>query len=179
MALLTLTHQATLDTIGIVAGLAGAVSMAAGTVLTRRWQPPVSLLTFTSWQLTAGGLLLLPIALWLEPALGPLSVSNLFGLIYLGFIGAVITYVLWFRGIARLEPHIVSALGFLSPVSAVLLGWVILGQALDSWQLLGILIVLGSVWLSQRPIKISNENVQAWGSGSVKEVASLSADKHS
>ncbi len=179
VALLTLTHQATLDTIGIMAGLAGAVSMAAGTVLTRRWQPPVSLLTFTSWQLTAGGLLLLPIALWLEPALGPLSVSNLFGLIYLGFIGAVITYVLWFRGIARLEPHIVSALGFLSPVSAVLLGWVILGQALNSWQLLGILIVLASVWLSQRPIKISNENVQAWGSGSVKEVASLSADKHS
>jgi len=65
VALLVLTPQAALDPIGIVAGLGGAASMALGTVLTRKWRPPVSLLTFTSWQLTAGGLLLLPIALWM------------------------------------------------------------------------------------------------------------------
>ena len=63
VALLILTPKAALDPIGIAAGLGGAVSMAAGTVLTRRWQPPVSPLTFTAWQLTAGGLLLLPDAL--------------------------------------------------------------------------------------------------------------------
>ena len=34
----------------------------SGTVLTRKWRPPVPLLTFTAWQLTAGGLLLLPVA---------------------------------------------------------------------------------------------------------------------
>src|SRR5690349_5088057 len=66
VGLLLLTPQARLDPIGVAAGLAGAVSMAAGTVLTRRWQPPVSPLTFTAWQLTAGGLLLLPVALVLE-----------------------------------------------------------------------------------------------------------------
>ena len=47
----------------VVAMLAGAVSMALGTALTRHWRPPVSSLTFTAWQLTAGGLLLLPLAL--------------------------------------------------------------------------------------------------------------------
>ena len=39
VGLLLLTPQARLDPIGVAAGLAGAVSMAAGTVLTRRWQP--------------------------------------------------------------------------------------------------------------------------------------------
>lgn len=57
VALLVLTPSAALDAIGIAAGLAGAASMALGIILARKWQPPVSPLTFTAWQLTAGGLL--------------------------------------------------------------------------------------------------------------------------
>lgn len=62
VALLILTPEAKLDTLGIIAGLLGSASMALGTVLSRKWQPPVSALTFTAWQLTAGGLLLVPFA---------------------------------------------------------------------------------------------------------------------
>ncbi|GAA4125665.1 EamA family transporter [Aminobacter aganoensis] len=150
VALLILTPNAALDPIGIAAGLAGAVSMAAGTVLSRRWQPPVSPLTFTAWQLTAGGLLLLPVALLQEPSLPSLTMSNLLGLAWLGLIGAALTYILWFRGIAKLEPSVVSPLGFLSPMTAVILGWSVLGQSLSAAQILGMVVVLGSVWLSQR-----------------------------
>jgi len=150
VALLILTPHAALDPIGIAAGLAGAVSMAAGTVLSRRWQPPVSPLTFTAWQLTAGGLLLLPVALLQEPALPSLSTANLLGLAWLGLIGAALTYILWFRGISKLEPSVVSPLGFLSPMTAVILGWSVLGQSLSAAQILGMAVVLGSVWLSQR-----------------------------
>ncbi|ATQ42403.1 EamA family transporter [Caulobacter mirabilis] len=150
VALLVLTSSASLDPIGIAAGLGGTVSMALGTVLTRRWQPPVSPLTFTAWQLTAGGLLLLPVALLIEPPLPALTLTNLAGLAYLGLIGAALTYILWFRGVARLEPGVVSSLGFLSPVTAVLLGWLLLGQNLTPPQILGMAVVLGSVWLAQR-----------------------------
>lgn len=150
VALLVLTPRAALDPVGIAAGLASAASMALGTVLSRRWQPPVSALTFTSWQLTAGGILLLPVALLAEPALPPLTALNVTGLAYLGLIGAALTYVLWFRGVSRLEPALVSSLGFLSPISAVLLGWGILGQSLSAAQMGGMAIVVASVWLSQR-----------------------------
>lgn len=150
VAMLVLTPKAALDPIGIAAGLASAASMALGTVLSRRWQPPVSALAFTSWQLTAGGILLLPAALLAEPALPPLTQLNILGLAYLGLIGAALTYVLWFRGVARLEPAVVSSLGFLSPISAVLLGWGVLGQSLSAAQLAGMGIVVISVWLSQR-----------------------------
>jgi len=149
IALLILTPQAALDPIGLTAGLAGAACMAAGTVLSRRWQPPVSLLTFTAWQLVAGGMLLLPVAMWFEPSLPSLSHGNLFGFIYLGLIGAALSYVLWFRGVARVEPSVISTLGFLSPLTAVAIGWWVLDQALGPWQLLGVFIVFMSVWLSQ------------------------------
>ncbi len=155
VALLVLTPKAALDPVGIAAGLASAASMALGTVLSRRWQPPVSALTFTSWQLTAGGILLLPVALLAEPALPPLTALNVTGLAYLGLIGAALTYVLWFRGVAKLEPAVVSSLGFLSPISAVLLGWGVLGQSLSAAQLAGMAIVVASVWLSQRAQRLS------------------------
>ncbi len=124
--------------------------MAAGTVFTRRWQPNVSPLTFTAWQLTAGGLLLVPVALWLEPPLPALTAENVAGLGYLSLIGAAATYIVWFRGIARLEPSAVAPLGFLSPVTAVILGWMVLGQQLSPMQMIGMAIVLASVWLSQQ-----------------------------
>ncbi|MBR8656954.1 EamA family transporter [Achromobacter sp. Marseille-Q0513] len=150
VALLVLTPKAALDPVGVAAGLASAASMALGTVLSRRWQPPVSALTFTSWQLTAGGILLAPVALLAEPALPAFSLLNVAGIAYLGLIGAALTYVLWFRGVARLEPAAVSSLGFLSPVTAVLLGWGVLGQGLSAAQLAGMAVVVASVWLSQR-----------------------------
>lgn len=149
VALLVLAPGAALDAWGIAAGLAGAVAMAAGTVLTRKWQPPVSPLTFTAWQLTAGGLVLLPVLLWWHPPLPELSARSLAGLVYLGLIGAAGTYILWFRGIARLGPGVVAPLGLLSPVSAVLLGWMVLGQTLSPVQMLGMAVVIGSIVASQ------------------------------
>ncbi len=150
VALLVLTPQAALDPIGVAAGLGGALSMAAGTVFTRYWRPPVSALTFTAWQLTAGGLLLVPVALIFEPSLPMPTGKNILGFAYLGLIGAALTYILWFRGIAKLKPAIVAPLGFLSPLMAVLLGWSLLGQTLTPAQLAGVAVVLGSVWLNQR-----------------------------
>ncbi|WP_343737005.1 EamA family transporter [Achromobacter sp.] len=150
VALLVLTPKAALDPVGVAAGLGSAASMALGTVLSRRWQPPVSALTFTSWQLTAGGILLVPAALLAEAPLPTFTLVNVMGLAWLGLIGAALTYVLWFRGVARLEPAAVSSLGFLSPLSATVLGRAILGQSLSPLQLAGMGVVVGSVWLSQR-----------------------------
>jgi probable blue pigment (indigoidine) exporter len=149
VALLVLKHGAALDAIGIAAALGGAVSMAFGVVLSRRWQPPVSPLVFAAWQLTAGGLLLVPMAFLMEPLPPVPDAPNLTGFLYLG-LSSALTYVLWFRGISRLEPSAVSALGFLSPTTAVLLGWVLLGEALSAAQLAGVGVVLASVWLAQR-----------------------------
>ena len=150
VALLVLKPDSALDQTGIIAALAGALSMAAGTVLSRYWQPPVSPLTFTAWQLTAGGLLLVPVALSLEPDLPVLTLTNWLGLIYLGLIGGAVTYLLWFRGLARLESSVAASLGFLSPLTAVILGWGLLGQQLNLLQITGMAIVLFSVWLGQR-----------------------------
>lgn len=123
VGLLVIGPSSALSSIGLAAAIGGAVSMALGTVLSRKWQPPVSALTFTSWQLTAGGFVLLPFAYWSEPALPTLDASA-----WLGF----------------------GYLGLMSPVAATMLGWLVLGQALTSLQSVGMILVLVSVWGGQR-----------------------------
>ncbi len=105
--------------------------MAAGTVLSKKWRPPASLLAFIAWQLTAGGLLLLPLARSLEPNLPPLSLQHISSLAYLGVIGAAVTYFIWLRGVERTEPSTISTLGFLTPLTAVVIGWLALHQSLQ------------------------------------------------
>lgn len=161
VAILILTPNAALDPIGIIAGLGGAFSMAAGTVLSRRWQPPVTPLTFTAWQLTAGGAVLLPFALLFEPALPSLTGINLLGLAYLTLIGGALTYIFWFRGLALLGPSSVASLGFLSPLSAVILGWALLGQQLTSLQILGMIVILISIWANQQSEKRERAKLQS------------------
>lgn len=150
VALLVLGPRAALDPIGVAAALVGAVSMASGVVLTRKWRPDVSTLTFTAWQLTAGGLLLAPFALALEPSLPAPSAANIAGFLWLGLIGAALSYFFWFRGIERLGPASVTGLGFLSPLTAVLLGWLVLDETLTPSQLVGAAVVLACVWIGSR-----------------------------
>ncbi len=150
VALLILSPNAELDGVGIIAALVGAASMALGTVLSRKWQPPVPPLTFAGWQLTAGGLLLVPVVFATTSTVPHVDVTAIAGLIWLGLVGAALTYVLFFRGLAKLGPASVSVLGFLSPLSAVVLGWVILGQGLSLAQSLGAVIIVASVWAAQR-----------------------------
>lgn len=153
VGLLILTPEAELDMLGVIAGVLGSSSMAFGTVLSRKWQPPVSALTFTAWQLTAGGLLLVPFIPFATTELSSITGLNFIGLVYLGLIGAGLTYVIWLRGIRLLQPSAVSILGFLSPLSATILGWLILNETLNWMQALGMVVVLASVFIGQYALR--------------------------
>ncbi|WP_310485040.1 DMT family transporter [Chamaesiphon sp. VAR_48_metabat_403] len=150
VGLLVISPAARLDPIGIVAAISGAATMGLGTVLIKRWKRPVSLLVFTAWQLTVGGIVLLPIALAIEGPITNISTTNLFGFVYLGVVGTGIAYALWFRGIEKLKASAVSYLGLMSPVVATIIGFVFLNQSLTPIQLVGMTIVLISVLIGQQ-----------------------------
>lgn len=151
VALLVLNGDLWLDPVGLLAGVLGTVSMGTGVVLTRRWGRPGSVLALTAWQLVAGGLLLLPLSLWLEGLPPTLDGRAVVGYLWLAIPGSVIAYWLWFRGIGLLPVASVSILGLLSPVVATLLGWWLLGQALSAWQWLGFLLALAAIVGAQFP----------------------------
>ncbi|WP_282096183.1 EamA family transporter [Epibacterium ulvae] len=156
VALIVLRPDVMLNAKGVMAGVCGAFSMATGMVLAKKFGRPdnMPLLALTGWQLTFGGLALLPFALTTETLPETLSLRNVGGMAYLSLLGALLTYALWFRGIARLPALTVSFLSLLSPLSATALGFVFLGQDLTWAQLFGGALVLFSVYLAQPQVRL-------------------------
>lgn len=150
MAALLLAPGVQWDAVGIAAALGGTLCMGAGTFLAKRWRTDLPLLAFTGWQLLLGGLMLAPLAWAFDPPLPPLDLPALLGYAYLCVFGAMLSYALWFRGVARLSPAAVSSLGLLSPITAVALGWIVLDQALGGVPLAGLIVVLLSIFTVQR-----------------------------
>ena len=149
VALVVLRPGATLDTIGVLAGLAGAASMATGTVLAKRWGQPVAAATFTAWQLIAGGVGLLLILPFVEGVPSQLTAPNLAGFGWFA-VSTAVAYLVWFRGVAAIAAARVSLLGLLSPIVATLAGWTVLDQGFSITQLFGVTVVLVAIALGQR-----------------------------
>ncbi|MEU8584668.1 EamA family transporter [Streptomyces abikoensis] len=150
VSMLVLRADARLDGIGVAAAVGGAVVMATGVVLSKRWASSAPPLAATGWQLVAGGVLLLPLALVVEGAPPTsLTAANLAGYGYLAVVGSAFAYVLWFRGIRALPATDVTFLGLLSPVVATAVGWLALGQSLTVAQGLGGLVVLAALVVAQ------------------------------
>jgi probable blue pigment (indigoidine) exporter len=151
VALVVLQAVVRPDPFGVAAGLGGAAAMATGIVLGKRWGRPegVSVLAFTGWQLTFGGLLLAPAALLLEGLPSHLTAVNIGGYLYLAAINTLLAYWLWFRGTATLAPTALSFLSLLSPVGAAVIGWLALGQNLSPLQTLGLVLALCGTVLGQ------------------------------
>ena len=149
VGLLVLGPRAALDGIGIAAALGGTLSMATGVVLTKRWGRPVGALTAAGWQLTAGGLLLAPLALIVEGPPPAFTIQTWLGAGWLGIVGSGVAYSLWFRGIQRLPVSAVSFLALLSPVVATTIGWLGLGEALTLTQIVGAVLIAAAILLPQ------------------------------
>ena len=97
MAMLLLSPQMTLDPLGIGAAFLGAMSMALGTWLSRRWAIALPVIALTGWQLLIGGIVLAPIALLVDPPLHQVTLTQAAGYLWLCVAGAMLAYGLWFH----------------------------------------------------------------------------------
>lgn len=150
VGLVVLGPAAGFGLVGVVAGIASAGSMALGVTLTKRWgRPPgAGPVTYATWLLTAGGLVLLPLTLITE-GVAPIDGPALLGYAWLALPGGLVAYVLWFRGLATLPVTSTALLGLLSPLVAAGLGTVALGQLLEPIQLGGFALALAALVAGQ------------------------------
>ncbi|WP_081744776.1 EamA family transporter [Arthrobacter sp. H14] len=148
---LVVLRSTQLDTVGVIAGLLSAVSMGFGVTLTKKWgrAAGVPAMGLAGWQLTTGGLFLLPITLIFEGVPANTDTTALAGYAWLGLIGGLLTYTLWFSGIGRLPAASVAVLGLLSPLVAATLGAFLLGEDLGVVQMAGFALALTAIVASQ------------------------------
>lgn len=151
VGLVVLGPGARLDGVGVVAGLGGTASMAAGIVLLKRWgRPPgAGPLTLASWQLFAGGVVLVPLVVVGEGVPESIDSGAVAGYLWLGSMGGLIAHMLWSRGIGRLPVGASAPLVLLSPLVAALVGVVVLGESLSLSQTLGFVLALTAMVAAQ------------------------------
>lgn len=136
-----------------LAGAFGSVLVSGlGFVLVKRWGRPegVSMLGFVSWQLVAGGLLLLPVALVVEGPPPPVDLPAVAGFLWIGVAGTIVAYACWFHGLSRMPAGAVALVGLLNPVTGTVLGVAFAAEAFGWPQALGMALVLGGVLVGQR-----------------------------
>ena len=74
-------------------------------------------------------------------------------LAYLGLVGSALAYVLWFRGLTRMDAGAVAVIGLVNPVVGTVLGVVLLAEPFGPAHLGALAVVLGSVIVSQAPVR--------------------------
>jgi probable blue pigment (indigoidine) exporter len=150
VGLVVLGPEARLDAAGVLAGLVGTAGMAGGIVLTKRWGRPAEAtpMTLAGWQLTAGGLLLLPVSLAIEGVPERIDAGAVGGYLWLGSMGGLIAYTLWFRGIGKLPVGASAPLVLLSPLVATVIG-IALGESLNLPQIFGFVLALAALLAAQ------------------------------
>lgn len=136
-----------LDGRGVLASVAAMLLSSVGYVLASRWQGEVDVLPLAAWQLVAGALVLVPVAVVVEGAPPVLDGTAVAGFAYVSLVATALANVAWFAALRHLGPATTGLVGLLNPVTGVLLGTVVAAETLTGRQVLGIVVVLGAMVL--------------------------------
>jgi len=149
VCLMLLTGVGRIDPIGVLASVTAMVMSSAGFILAKRWSTGMDLISVTSWQLVAGGVLLLPFAVAFEGAPPALDLTSLLGFSYVSVVATAVAFAAWFTGLRHLPAGTVGLIGLLNPVTGVLLGTAVAGEGLAGQQVCGLVLVTVGMLLGQ------------------------------
>jgi probable blue pigment (indigoidine) exporter len=138
---------ATFSAIGVALGLSGGVLYAFFQLLVKTLTTQLESTTIVTVECTLDAIVILPIALWQVFAAGTtLTGHDLIAAAILGLVCTAIAYTMWVEGVARIPVQHSSILGFLTPVVAPLIAWMLLGQSVTlATAIGGVLIVTAGV----------------------------------
>lgn len=163
------THQASIDPVGVIWGLAAAVCAACYFVMSDTVTADGSGLN--SITLAAGSLIVAAVAVALlgvsgvmplqftanDAVIGGVTLPWLVPVILMGVVATAIAYTLGISGVARLRPSFASLVGLAEVLFAVLTAWVLLGEGVSAVQAVGGIVVLLGLALA-RPARRANDD---------------------
>jgi drug/metabolite transporter (DMT)-like permease len=154
-------------------GVGGSVLWATGSLRSGKLPMPRDSFAATSYEMLAGGLVLLPIGLAAtHPHFSQFSGRSIFGFFYLVTFGSVIGYTAYVWLLDNAPIGKVATYAYVNPVVAIALGAIVLHEAL-TWAIgLGAVLVLACVAVVVRQESIPAE-AEAVGAGAAEAPATL------
>ena len=130
--------------VGVGLCLLSAVMWSVGSVLSARLRMPDDTFAATTYEMLAGGLIMLPVGLTSVGSASP-STGSILAWLYLVTIGSVVGYTAYTWLLANAPLGTVSTYAYVNPVIAILLGVLFRGETLTTQILIGAAIVVASV----------------------------------
>lgn len=134
---------------------AAAVSVTLGTVLVRRFGPPMPTVSLTGAAMAVGAAIQagLSLAVGEEVAAAGLALPALLAVAYLAVFASGVGFVVYFDLLSRFGPLEVNLVSYLVPVVSVAVGWWLLDEPVYSSTLVGFgVVVAGFVLLKNREL---------------------------
>lgn len=150
-----------LDAIGVALALGAAAAQAAFFLLSDNLGEdthPLAVVAFGS--LVAAVLLGVLARPWTLPwhmlsgpvDLGGLTLPGWAMTLWLGLVCTALAYFLGISAIRRLSPPVAGAVGYLEVVTAIVLAWALLGEALSPVQILGAVVIVAGAFIAQTAV---------------------------
>ncbi len=138
-----------IDPLGVAISLLALLLSSLGAILATKWRDDLPLVATTSWQLVAGGLMLLVAAIVVEGAPPAMTSTSVLAYGAISLVATAIAFLCWFAGLRHLPAGTVGIIGLLNPVTGVLLGVLLAAESLASSQLWGLALVAAALVLGR------------------------------
>lgn len=135
--------------LGIIAGaFGGAVSL----VMVKKYLSNVQSVSLTLHQMVWGVIILGITGLLRGEASNiHLTVRSGLAVVYLGAFGSALAFVLYYSLLKKMSAITVSSIVYVTPVIAILVGWLLLDETITLRIALGTLVIFGGIAISQLP----------------------------
>ncbi len=134
------------------------------TIIAKRLLDTYNGIFITAWQSTLGLLFITPFFLTLElPHLDFSAIlpSSIWAMLFLGVFGSGVCFILFAVGIRELGASKANVFANLVPVVAAIVSFFVLKEEMPVMKILGIVVVLAGLMLSQRAVK-ERTNAKRW-----------------
>jgi drug/metabolite transporter (DMT)-like permease len=126
----------------------GSLSWALGSVLSRRFQLGVGPFAATGWEMIFAGIVNTLIALSFgEVHHADWSRSGWLAIAYLVTFGSLVGFTAYIWLLEHVPTPKVATYAYVNPVVAVFLGWMFLGERLDRYMMMGMVVIIAAVVL--------------------------------
>jgi drug/metabolite transporter (DMT)-like permease len=131
---------------GMAAILLSTLLQGSSLVIIKRWNNGLRPMSLTFGGMLVGVVILYAAAfLFEQPSSIHLDAKGLFSILYLGSFGTVLTFVVYYWLLNHIEAVYLSLVSFVTPVLAVILGALVLGESFSSRVVLGAGLILAGI----------------------------------
>jgi drug/metabolite transporter (DMT)-like permease len=138
-----------MNRVGVLSALASAVTFAWYTVRCeygmRRYPPWTVVFYGLLFAAVTWNIFQAPFSAFLRPS----GLVQWWWVVFIAFFGTVLAFICYNEGISRIGAARASITATLEPITAGFIAWLLLGETMEGWQILGAALVIASVTLLQ------------------------------